>query len=120
MSYHCTADTPYGMSPSDPIPRVRSYSFQAARHRRRNANPSHCHRRNRGVALVCTGQHTYDNIAEDQYELQHADEPPLAERLFEIFRVLPLGIDEKALRRFYAKCADKRNDISHFGVNATI
>ena len=47
--------------------------------------------------------------------LEHAHEPPLEQRLFEVFKALPLGLDEKRLRAFCHACAKLRNDISYFG-----
>jgi hypothetical protein len=47
--------------------------------------------------------------------LETAHEPSLEQRLFEIFKVLPLGLDEERLRTFCQACAKRRNDISHFG-----
>jgi hypothetical protein len=47
--------------------------------------------------------------------LEHAHEPSLEQRLFEVFKKLPLGLDEKKLRAFCQACAKLRNDISHFG-----
>lgn len=47
--------------------------------------------------------------------LEHAHEPSLEQRLFEIFKALPLGLDETKLRTFCHACAKLRNDISHFG-----
>jgi hypothetical protein len=48
-------------------------------------------------------------------QLEHAGEPPLEQRLFESLENLPLDVDKKALQKFCTDCADKRNDISHFG-----
>jgi hypothetical protein len=48
-------------------------------------------------------------------QLQHAGEPPLEQRLFETLEKLPLDIDLKGLQKFCTDCANKRNDISHFG-----
>jgi hypothetical protein len=48
-------------------------------------------------------------------KLKHVHEPALADRIFEAFKDLPLGLDAKALRSFSKACADARNDISHFG-----
>ncbi|UTD29405.1 HEPN domain-containing protein [Bradyrhizobium sp. WD16] len=47
--------------------------------------------------------------------LEHAHEPSLEQRLFEMFKALPLGLDEEKLRIFCHACAKLRNDISHFG-----
>lgn len=47
--------------------------------------------------------------------LEHAHEPSLEQRLFDVFKALPLGLDEKRLRAFCQACAKLRNDISHFG-----
>ena len=47
--------------------------------------------------------------------LEHAHEPPLEHRLYEVFKVLPLGLDEEKLRTFCQACAKRRNDISHYG-----
>jgi hypothetical protein len=48
-------------------------------------------------------------------QLQHAGEPNLAQRLYDLFIKLPLPLDEKRLRDFCKECAERRNDISHFG-----
>jgi hypothetical protein len=48
-------------------------------------------------------------------QLEHAGEPPLEQRLFESLENLPLDVDKKALQEFCTDCANKRNDISHFG-----
>ncbi|MBC8641576.1 hypothetical protein IAG25_32655 [Caballeronia sp. EK] len=48
-------------------------------------------------------------------KLKNAGEPSLEERLFELFEELPLEVDRDALRAFSKQCADRRNDISHFG-----
>ena len=48
-------------------------------------------------------------------QLRHAAEPTLEQRIFETLRVLPLGLDMSALRKFAKKCAETRNDISHYG-----
>jgi hypothetical protein len=47
--------------------------------------------------------------------LAHAAEPSLERRIFESLEDLPLEVDKVALRKFCADCANKRNDISHFG-----
>jgi hypothetical protein len=47
--------------------------------------------------------------------LKGAVEPPLQQRLYETFSSLSLGFECLALREFCQKCADRRNDISHFG-----
>lgn len=49
------------------------------------------------------------------YQLKHAGEPSLQERMFDILKALPFGLNESALRKFCGDCAAKRNDISHFG-----
>jgi len=48
-------------------------------------------------------------------QLKHAGEPNLGQRLFDIFIKLPLRFDVDGLRNFCEKCAERRNDISHFG-----
>lgn len=49
-------------------------------------------------------------------KLKHAGEPTLADRIYEVFDAVPIdGIDRKRLRNFATKCANLRNDISHFG-----
>ena len=48
-------------------------------------------------------------------QLRHAHEPSLANRFSELFKSLPLGIEKERLDRFAKRCADRRNDISHFG-----
>ncbi|WKZ83956.1 hypothetical protein N5B55_09155 [Ralstonia pickettii] len=47
--------------------------------------------------------------------LRHAGEPSLQERLVDVLSVLPLGLERKRLHAFCKSCADRRNDISHFG-----
>jgi hypothetical protein len=47
--------------------------------------------------------------------LRYADEPALEQRLFDVFSALPINLDAKRLRAFSKSCADRRNDISHFG-----
>jgi hypothetical protein len=39
----------------------------------------------------------------------------LGDRIFEVFNSLPLGMEENALRGFAAKCANRRDEVSHFG-----
>jgi hypothetical protein len=47
--------------------------------------------------------------------LEHAGEPSLAQRIFETLEGLPLDVEKDSLRRFAAACAEKRNEISHYG-----
>lgn len=47
--------------------------------------------------------------------LKNAAEPSLKERLADIFSELPLEFDPKALDTFCQECANRRNDVSHFG-----
>lgn len=47
--------------------------------------------------------------------LEDAHEPSREQRLFEVFKALPLGLNEQKLRAFCQACAKLRNDISHFG-----
>lgn len=48
-------------------------------------------------------------------KLEHSAEPSLRERLIECIKTLPLKISEESIEVFCKECADKRNDISHFG-----
>jgi len=48
-------------------------------------------------------------------QLQHAAEPRLADRLFQLFKGLPLGLEATHLREFCDRCAKYRNDMSHHG-----
>lgn len=48
-------------------------------------------------------------------QLEHAAEPSLEQRVFESLEGLPLDLDKDALRKFSAACAEKRNEISHYG-----
>lgn len=48
-------------------------------------------------------------------KLEHSAEPSLAERLIDCMSILPLGFDQKSMLGFCKECADRRNDISHFG-----
>jgi hypothetical protein len=47
--------------------------------------------------------------------LERAVEPRLEDRIFDTFSGLPLGITDEDLRSFSAACADRRNEISHYG-----
>ena len=47
--------------------------------------------------------------------LEHAHEPPLSKRIFEVFSALDIELEKQSLQRFSKSCADMRNDISHFG-----
>ncbi|MGM4929648.1 HEPN domain-containing protein [Tardiphaga sp. 619_E2_N8_5] len=81
------------------------------------------HRKRRGGSTAVTAKvsRILDKIddADDKRwlkkRLEHAHEPSLEQRLFEVFKALPLGLGEKKLRAFCAGCAKLRNDISHFG-----
>lgn len=42
-------------------------------------------------------------------------EPSLKERIHEVFSTLPINFESKSLDVFCKSCADRRNDISHFG-----
>jgi len=42
-------------------------------------------------------------------------EPSLANRLLDLFSRVDLGIERKQLAAFAQRCADRRNDVSHFG-----
>lgn len=46
--------------------------------------------------------------------LKNAHEPRLEQRSFEVLSKLPIAFLEKELRQFTKRCADRRNDISHF------
>jgi hypothetical protein len=48
-------------------------------------------------------------------QLKHAGEPSLKERLMDVLSVLPLGFERKRMEVFCKSCADRRNDMSHFG-----
>jgi ApeA N-terminal domain 1 len=48
-------------------------------------------------------------------QLEHAGEPSLEQRIFETLEGLPLDVEKEALRKFAAACAEKRNEISHYG-----
>jgi hypothetical protein len=48
-------------------------------------------------------------------KLRDAWEPSLENRLFDLFKCLPLDLDPMGLRTFSKDCARLRNDISHFG-----
>ena len=47
--------------------------------------------------------------------LERAVEPRLEDRIFDSFSGLPLGISDEDLRSFATACADRRNEISHYG-----
>jgi hypothetical protein len=48
-------------------------------------------------------------------KLKYSYEPTLAERIYDIFIELPIGLDPSRLRTFATACAAMRNVISHFG-----
>ncbi|HZL29733.1 MAG TPA: HEPN domain-containing protein [Pseudolabrys sp.] len=48
-------------------------------------------------------------------KLGNVGETPLGQRIFETFNAVPLGIEPERLRAFAEACAQRRNDISHFG-----
>lgn len=50
-----------------------------------------------------------------QGRLENAAEPSLEQRLLETLETLPLDLEKDDLRRFSAACAEKRNEISHYG-----
>lgn len=50
-----------------------------------------------------------------QRQLEHAGEPSLEQRIFETLESLPLDLEKEVLRKFAAACAEKRNEISHYG-----
>lgn len=52
-------------------------------------------------------------------KLEHSAEPSLAERLVECLKLLPVTYPTKSLNLFCKECADRRNDISHFGGQRT-
>ncbi|MBV9568011.1 MAG: hypothetical protein JO172_07730 [Hyphomicrobiales bacterium] len=47
--------------------------------------------------------------------LKYAHEPPLEQRIFEVIMELPINLERHRLRTFSNKCANLRNQISHFG-----
>ena len=55
-----------------------------------------------------------------QGKLRYAYEPNLEDRIFRSFEQLPLGLENKRLRRFAKSCADRRNEISHHGGHVKI
>jgi hypothetical protein len=50
-----------------------------------------------------------------KHKLAYAHEPSLKDRIFDLFKALPINLDRKRLRVFCKSCADLRNDVSHFG-----
>jgi hypothetical protein len=48
-------------------------------------------------------------------KLKYAEEPSLEDRIVDTFSALPLELDEKGLRDFAKRCAQRRNQISHEG-----
>jgi hypothetical protein len=48
-------------------------------------------------------------------KLKFAHEPPLSERLRELVGLLPYEFEAARLQKFATECADRRNDISHYG-----
>ena len=52
-----------------------------------------------------------------RHQLKFAHEPRLADRIFELFKALPIELEKKRLRKFSGACAKARNDISHYGAH---
>lgn len=50
-----------------------------------------------------------------EQRLKSAAEPSLSKRLFEVLSAMPLDLDKNKLENFSERCAEARNDISHFG-----
>lgn len=50
-----------------------------------------------------------------EQKLEYANEPTLESRIYDVLNATPLGLDKEQLRKFSARCARLRNDISHFG-----
>ncbi|WP_157637633.1 HEPN domain-containing protein [Burkholderia ubonensis] len=48
-------------------------------------------------------------------QLKHSGEPSLKERLMDVLSALPLDFERKRMEAFCKSCADRRNDMSHFG-----
>ena len=48
-------------------------------------------------------------------KLKNAHEPNLQQRIFEVLSVVPINLDTKKIRTFAMRCAELRNEISHFG-----
>ena len=48
-------------------------------------------------------------------QIEFASEPTLMDRIVETFAALPWGVESASLNHFAKRCADRRNDISHFG-----
>jgi len=49
-------------------------------------------------------------------QLKRAHEPPLEKRIFDVLATFPVeGVNKDAVRAFAKKCAELRNDISHYG-----
>lgn len=48
-------------------------------------------------------------------QLKHKSEPTLKQRLMDVLSILPLGFESERISAFCEACADRRNDISHFG-----
>jgi hypothetical protein len=47
--------------------------------------------------------------------LKNAHEPNLEQRIFDVLSTVPIGLDSKRIRAFAKRCAELRNQISHFG-----
>jgi hypothetical protein len=48
-------------------------------------------------------------------KLENASDPRLQDRIFETFKTLPIALNGELLKEFAKNCADRRNDISHYG-----
>lgn len=83
-------------------------------HRRKHKakrNPRFLAKIQRIIACI-TGKKDRDWL---EKRLKNADEPALADRIFQLFSSLPFEIEKEKLRAFSQECAKTRHDISHFG-----
>jgi hypothetical protein len=48
-------------------------------------------------------------------KLKNAHEPNLEQRIFDVLSAVPIDLDSKTIRAFAKRCAELRNEISHFG-----
>lgn len=67
------------------------------------------------VARILTQVTDAKDRAWAERHLPIADEPALATRIAQEIRALPLALDGKEVEAFARRCADRRNDVSHFG-----
>jgi hypothetical protein len=84
-------------------------------HRRRHQNASQPSPLKRKIDRIINQISSRSDKRWLEGQLRFAAEPALQQRIFETFENLPISLDADKIKNFSKICADKRNEISHFG-----